>query len=165
MFHEDLLPDTVLKFVFNNMKEVLKKMLLNGFNPTYSPPHSCSIYMLDNIGKDKQSFGLSRSDPTLLTDLDENAWIASALFDLENGSTDDKYPIGTFIGFVTNNPKKEDTPIFVGILICPSGEEMVGQYIPISTLSSTPLKLWGHPEDIFPFLHSIYIPSSNELKH
>ena len=165
MFHKELSPETVSKYVFNNMKDVLKKMLLNGFNPTYSPPHSCSIYVLQNVGKDKEQFGLSRTDPTLLTDSDKEVWVDSALFELDNGSDEETHPVGAFIGFVTENPKTQDAYIFVGILISPTGEEMVGHYIPISSLSSSPLKLWGCPESIFPFLHSSYIPSFSKQKH
>ena len=87
------------------MKDVLKKMLLNGFNPTYSP-HSCSIYILQNVGKDKEQFGLSRSDPTLLTESDEEVWVDSALFELDSGSDEETHPIGAFIGFVTEKSKK-----------------------------------------------------------
>lgn len=165
MFHKELSPDTVSKYVFNNMKDVLKKMLLNGFNPTYSPPHSCSIYILQNVGKDKEQFGLSRTDPTLLTDSEQEVWVDSALFELDIGSDEETHPIGAFIGFVTENPKKEDTYIFVGILVSPTGEEMVGHYIPVSNLSSSPLRLWDTPESIFPFLHSSYIPGLPKQKH
>jgi hypothetical protein len=165
MFHKDLSPNTVSKYLFSNMKSVLKKMLVNGLNPTYSPPHSCSIYILQNVGKDKQSFGLSRTDPTLLEELNKNLWVDSALFELDNGSDEEKHPIGSFIGFVTENPKKESTFIFVGILISPTGEEMVGHYTPISNLSSCPLKLWDLPELIFPFLHSSYLPSLSKQQH
>ena len=164
MFHKELSP-TLFRNIFNNMKDVLKKMLLNGFNPTYSPPHSCSIYILQNVGKDKEQFGLSRSDPTLLTESDEEVWVDSALFELDSGSDEETHPIGAFIGFVTENPKKEDAYIFVGILVSPTGEEMVGHYIPVSNLSSSPLKLWDTPESIFPFLHSSYIPSLSKQKH
>tara|TARA_B100000900_G_C20574492_1_gene714753 strand:+ start:203 stop:646 length:444 start_codon:yes stop_codon:yes gene_type:complete len=147
------------------MKTVLKKMLRNGFNPTYSPPHSCSVYILQNVGKDKEQFGLSRTDPTILQDSDKNTWVDSALFELDNGRDEETHPIGAFIGFVTESPKKEDTYIFVGILVSPTGEEMVGHYIPLSNLSSTPLNLWDSPEYIFPFLQSNYIPSTSHQKH
>jgi len=108
---------------------------------------------------------LSRTDPTLLEELNKNLWVDSALFELDNGSDEEKHPIGSFIGFVTENPKKESTFIFVGILISPTGEEMVGHYTPISNLSSCPLKLWDLPELIFPFLHSSYLPSLSKQQH
>lgn len=165
MFHKELSPTTVSKYVFTNMKAVLRKMLLSGFNPTYSPPHSCSIYISQNVGKDKQQFGWNRTSPTVLQDSDKKLWVDSALFELESCLDEDKHPIGAFVGFVTESPKKEDTYIFVGILISPTGEEMVGHYIPISNLSSSPLKLWDCPEYIFPFLQPRYIPSLSKQKH
>ena len=167
MFHEELNPHTVSKYVFNNMKEVLHKMLLNGFNPLYSPPHSCSVYIKQNIGHDKQSFGLSRTDPTLLSDMDRNLWVTSSLFELDSDKGYEVHPIGAFIGFVTQHPKhkEQELDIFVGVLVSPTGEEMVGHYLPLSNLSSSPLKLWDSPEIIFPFLYTNYIPNKSELKH
>jgi hypothetical protein len=171
MFHKELVPSDVSRFVFSEMKAVLRKMLLTGFDISSSPSHSCSVYLIQKVTSEGEAFGLGRSEPYLLSDHSQEVWKAVSLFELDTHRDDNNHPIAGFIGFITDHPTLKDldtdlpTEVYVGVLVSPTGEEMCGHYLPLKSLEGSPRKLWEAPEDVFPFLSNDVLWIDDRVYH
>ena len=171
MYHKELVPSDISRFVFSEMKSVLRKMLLTGFDVSSSPSHCCSVYLVQKVTSDGEAFGIGRSEPYILSDHPKEVWKAVSLFELDTYRDENNHPVASFIGFITDHPTLKDpkteipTEVYVGILVSPTGEEMYGHYLPLSNLEESPRKLWELPEDAFPFLLNDLLYIDDRVSH
>ena len=165
MFNENVKPKDVLSFTYKSLQSVMTRMIDLGFPATLTPPHVASVFLVLDP-EDPNRIGIGRSEPTLLSQYEKNVWSSVGLFNLDVDSDENQIPIACFFGAVFKSsetdclPKSEGS-FFVGILLCPNGEEAVGCYAPIENLNDVQI----FEEDPlgskdFEFLYSSYIPFS-----
>ena len=163
MFHRELDSKKMARHVFSEMKVVVRKMLINGYNILETPPHACGVYLVTSK-KDPNVLGIGRTDPLILSEIPHDSWAIASLFELDSARDEEQYPIGAFVGFVSEHPhlyldREQTIPldIFAGVLISPDGSEMAGCYSPLSDLSKI-VSLWDDPEKAFPELSTYFNP-------
>jgi hypothetical protein len=160
MFHPAIDPNTILKALMEDAIVTLERLLENGFPLNSVPPHHTSIYI--STGADPQ--GVMKEDIHVLTYEDPLAWAPMMLSRLDEGRTDTRHALGSFLGFVGSAEKLPDEQLFFGILISPTGEDCVGMYMNLEDTSEIHT-MWRHPYDLAPHLESFFIPSNSMLVH
>lgn len=127
------------------------------------PPHYMGVFLITDPDNPDYA-GLGKSNPQMLTEVDPDLWTSSALFSLDCEASDTQHPIGTFIGLVGSRDPDPDTPLFLGILISPTGVEAEGMYIDLRDLSKFHT-LWEPPFDAIPYLEHTYQPLDRNISH
>lgn len=139
MFHKNLKPKDVLRVVFGDMLDVLKKMRDSQVNFELTPAHSSNVYLIVRPD-DPNRVGLGRAEPFILTQYDVNDWTTISLYNLDVEQSESQIPIGVFIGFIhdsiSKQKHKDGLDSYVGILVSPTGAEYIGCFCPLDALDN-----------------------------
>lgn len=127
------------------------------------PPHYMGVFLITDPDNPDYA-GLGKSHPQTLTEVDPDLWAPSALFSLDCEASNTQHPIGTFIGLVGWRDHEPDNPLFLGVLISPTGVEAEGMYIDLQDVSEFQM-LWDSPFDVIPYLECTYRPLDRNLSH
>ena len=161
MFHEDIHPRNILKALMVDSMQTLERLLDVGFPLDAVPPHHTSVYasLVDS------EVEVCREGMHVLTHEDKDTWTPLMLFRLDTGRNDERYPLGSFLGFVGSSENSKDAKFF-GILMSPTGDQAMGMYTNIAEEGEREfIDLWDHPYDLAPHLNQRYTPSDEGIIH
>lgn len=146
--------EEVLIRLVDDSIDTIRKMSEAGFPVRVVPPHYACIYLIRNEDS-REAEGVVKTDVKGLSSFDPETWTTHMLSQLEH-EIDDKEAFGIFHGFIGAKETNPDMPIFIGMIISPTGEEVKGVYVCMEddgfdgeyTISD----LWADPFILAPYL-------------
>ena len=164
MFNDDIEPLGILQYLMEGSKQTLRNLLESGFPPESVPPHHFSVYASEISLGNSSDIVVTKEDLAVLTHEDKEVWAPIMLFKLDSKASPEKLPLGAFLGFVGSSENDPNLPLFIGVLLSPTGREAVGMYSEISSLTGSFCELWKHPFELIPHLNQPYRTKSEDPK-
>ena len=164
MFNEGVDPLDILQYLMESSEQTLKNLLESGFPLESVPPHHFSVYASEIELGGTSDIAVTKEDLAVLTHEDKEVWAPLMLFKLDSKASPQKLPLGAFLGFIGSSESDPLLPLFIGVLLSPTGREAVGMYAEISSLTGRFCELWEHPFELIPHLDQPYRTKSEDPK-
>ena len=160
MFHHTIDTDEIVRVLMEDTAEAITRLATSGFPLDAIPPHYTNVYFSTSVGAE----GVFRGSIQSLTDEKPNMWAPLMLSRLDEESSEDSQPLGSFLGFLGCRESEPHDLLLFGVLLSPTGSDAVGMYTKINSLKSIQ-PLWVHPFEIAPYLNQLYIHGDPSVIH